>query len=67
MYSPRAMRRLKRETKKRLLREMREDLHYLIKPKPWWIPQKIWHRVLKQFLDLDFQNLKNKESQLDIK
>ena len=54
--SNRQLRRIKRHSAKRIKKQMRTDLFYLIKPKPKFLPRFLWIKILKKFLDLDFDN-----------
>ena len=50
------MRNENRKMAQKVKNEMRTNLMYLIKPRPRWIPKKIWIWVLKRFLNLPKKN-----------
>ena len=57
MIRPRQLRKLRRNVKRRMLKEMREDLYYLLKPRPRFFPRWLWIKFLRYFLDLDLTQL----------
>ena len=52
VFTPRLLRNENRKMAQKIKNEMRENLTYLIKPRPRWIPKKIWIWMLKRFLNL---------------
>ena len=54
----RQLRRGARGTRRKILKKMRRDLIYMIKPKPKYLPYSIWMFLLKKFLILDPEQLK---------
>lgn len=51
-FTHRKLRNVNRNLGKKIKQEMRTNLMYLIKPRPRWIPKKIWIFLLKLFLNL---------------
>ncbi len=56
IFTPRQMRNETRKMGQKVKNEMRSNLMYLIKPRPRWIPMKIWVWMLKRFLSLPEKN-----------
>ena len=44
---------------RKFIKRIRKDVGYLLKPKPWFIPFKIWISILAYFLTIDNQSLKD--------
>lgn len=57
IFTPRQMRNETRKMGQKIKNEMRTNLIYLIKPRPRWIPKKIWVWILKRFLNLPKKNV----------
>ena len=57
IFTPRFMRNENRKMGQKIKNEMRTNLMYLIKPRPRWIPKKIWVWILKRFLNLPKKNV----------
>lgn len=55
-FTPRLLRNENRKFGQKIKKEMRTNLMYLIKPRPRWIPKKIWIWTLKRFLNLPNKN-----------
>jgi len=55
MFSPRQLRRMRRGAIREIRGKMREDLKYLVKPKPKYWPKFIWIYFLKKLIDIDFK------------
>ena len=62
ILTPRFMRNENRKMGRKIKTEMRENLMYLIKPRPRWIPKKIWVWMLRRFLNLP-KKKKNEQEQ----
>ena len=56
ILTPRFLRNENRKMGNKIKSEMRENLMYLIKPRPRWYPKKIWIWTLKRFLNLPKKN-----------
>lgn len=56
IINPRFMRNENRKFGQKIKNEMRTNLMYLIKPRPRWIPKKIWVWMLRRFLNLPKKN-----------
>lgn len=52
IFTHRFVRNENRKMGMKIKNEMRENLMFLIKPRPRWIPKKIWIWILKRFLNL---------------
>ena len=52
LFNPRFMRNENRKMGQKIKNEMRTNLTYLIKPRPRYIPKKIWIWILKRILNL---------------
>ncbi len=52
IFNPRFMRNENRKMGQKIKNEMRTNLTYLIKPRPRYIPKKIWVWILKRILNL---------------
>ena len=59
IFTPRFIRNENRKMGQKIKNEMRENLMFLIKPRPRWIPKKIWIWMLKRFLNLPTKNGNN--------
>ena len=44
---------------RKFIKRARKDVSYLLKPKPWYIPFKLWITILSYFLTLDNKSLKD--------
>ncbi len=52
IFNQRFIRNENRKMGQKIKNEMRENLTYLIKPRPRWYPKKIWIWTLRRFLNL---------------
>lgn len=52
IFTPRFIRNENRKMGQKIKHEMKTNLSYLIKPRPRYIPIKIWTWILKRFLNL---------------
>lgn len=59
VFTPRQLRNINRDLGQKIKNEMRSNLMYLVKPRPRWIPKRIWVFFLKLFLNLP--NKKNEK------
>lgn len=44
-----------------LIKQMKKDLMYLLKPRPKWLPYSIWMWALKKLLNLSPENINIKQ------
>ncbi len=56
ILTPRFLRNENRKMGMKIKNEMRENLMYLVKPRPRWIPKKIWIWLLNKFLNIPKKN-----------
>ncbi len=52
IFSPRQLRRVNRNVALKVKNELKTNLMYLVKPRPRWIPKKIWVFLLNLFLNI---------------
>lgn len=52
IFTQRFVRNENRKLGQKIRNEMRENLTYLIKPRPKWYPKKLWIWTLRRFLNL---------------
>jgi hypothetical protein len=58
-YSPRQMRKIRRDLRYNFIKEMKRDVSYLLKPRPRILPFKIWIWCLAKLLKLDNESIKH--------
>ncbi len=56
--SPRQFRRFQKRAAKKIKQQMKTDINYLLKPKPKFLPRKIWLYLILMLLDLDPNKIK---------